>query len=97
MPCCFCGGWGNDTVEQLATGKVTLWFADGDESKWNAANCTYTDGENSVTVTGGADVTLLFGNADERYGGLLAAGAFDAFTSERIFEHKTLAVGAFVS
>ena len=90
---CFCGGWGNDTVAQLATGTVTLWFADGDESKWDAEKLTYTDGENSVTVTGVADVTLLFGNADERYDGLLAAAAFDAFTSERIFEEQNLLVG----
>ncbi|MBQ7651133.1 MAG: hypothetical protein IJS15_09250, partial [Victivallales bacterium] len=89
---CFCGGWGNDAVEQTAAGKVTLWFAEGDESKWNAETLTYTDGENSVTVAGVADVTLLFGNADERYGGLLAAGAFDAFTSERIFEKRDTAI-----
>ena len=83
---CFCADWGNDTVEQFSTGSVTLWFAEGDEGKWDRSSLTYTDGDNSVAVTGVDSVTLLFGNADRRHSSLLAAGAFDAFTSERIFE-----------
>lgn len=79
--------WGTDTVEQLATGSVTLWFASGDESKWNADTMTYTDGENSVKVTGVSEVTLKFGdNTTEQYATLAQAGAFLDFTSERIFE-----------
>ena len=86
----FGGDWGNDTVEQLEGGKVTLWFDEGDESKWDAASLTYKDGDKSVKVTGVADVTLKFGddNGNEKYAGLFAAGAFDEFTSEKIFEDK---------
>ena len=85
----FDGNWGDDTVEQLATGTVTLWFNNGDESKWDAATLTYTDGDKSVMVSGVDDVTLKFGDdGSEQYRDLLAAGAFDGFTSERIFENR---------
>ena len=91
----FGGDWGNDTVVQLATGKVTLWFQDGDEADavWNAeaSMLTYTDGNNSVTVAGVSqeNITLKFGDdGSEQYDTLLAAGAFDGFTSERIFENR---------
>ena len=89
---CFCDDWGKDTVTQTATGTVTLWFADGDESKWDATKCTYTNGENSVTVTGVAstNITLKFGDDGGQYSELQAAGAFDAFTSEMIFEDKNV-------
>ena len=87
---CFCSGWGRDTVTQLDGGKVTLWFAEGDESNWNAKTMTYTDGDNSVAVFGVADVVLAFGdnNGDARHDGLLAAGAFNPFTSDRIFKES---------
>ena len=85
---CFGGDWGKDTVAQSG-GSVTLWFKDGDESKWNNDTLTYTDGANSVAVTGVDKVTLLFGNEDKRYDFLLAAGAFDSLTSDRIFDGKT--------
>ena len=55
----FCADWGVDTVEQLANGSVTLWFESGSENNWNAGTMTYTDGENSVTVTGCSDITLI--------------------------------------
>ena len=90
----FGGNWGQDTVEQLATGKVTLWFEDGDELKWNDQTLTYTDGDNSVKVIGVAkeNITIKFGNdngnAIERHSELLAAGAFEEFTSENVFEDK---------
>ena len=85
----FGGAWGNDTVEQLATGKVTLWFKEGNESKWNASTLTYKDGDKSVKVSGTADVSLKFGDDESaQYDSLLAAGAFSEFTSERIFEDK---------
>ncbi len=91
----FGGDWGNDTVEQLARSKVTLWFQDGDETNvvWNAeaSTLTYTDGNNSVTVTGVSkeNITLKFGDdGSEQYRDLLASGAFNEFTSERIFENK---------
>ncbi|MBR4517886.1 MAG: AIDA repeat-containing protein [Victivallales bacterium] len=86
----FGGKWGKDTVEQLATGKVTLWFKEGDESKWDESMLTYTDGDNSVKVSGVTkeNISLKFGNEDAQYSDLLAAGAFDEFTSEKIFEDK---------
>ncbi|MCR4574539.1 MAG: hypothetical protein K5787_12305 [Lentisphaeria bacterium] len=90
----FGGNWGQDTVEQLAIGKVTLWFEDGDETKWNDQTLTYTDGTNSVKVSGVAleNINLKFGDdngkAIERNAELSAAGAFEEFTSEKIFEDK---------
>ena len=84
---CFCGDWGKDTVAQTATGMVTLWFKEGDESKWDADKLTYTDSKNTVTVKGVAskNITLKFGDADEQYSNLLAAGAFDAVSSDKIY------------
>ena len=79
---CFGGDWGNDTVEQLANSKVTLWFEDNSGS-WDEKTLTYTDGKNSVTVSGVSEVTLKFGTDDT-----LPAGVFDNFASEKIFEDK---------
>ena len=87
----FCDNWGVDTVEQLADGKVTLWFASGDESNWNAETLTYTDGENSVTVSGvsAEQITLKLGDdGSAQFASLSNTGAFDAFTSQRIFEES---------
>ena len=85
----FCDNWGIDTVQQLATGSVTLWFASGDESNWNAETLTYTNGENSVTVKGvtAEQITLKFGDdGSEHFAMLASAGAFKDFTSQKIFE-----------
>ena len=87
----FCENWGADTVRQRAFGTVTLWFASGDLSNWDAATLTYTDGENSVTVSGvrADEITLKFGDdGSEEYAKLSAMGAFDAFSSQRIFEES---------
>ncbi len=87
----FGGDWGQDTVEQLANGKVTLWFDNGDDSKWDAATLTYQDGDKSVHVSGvtAKDVTLKFGDdGSGKYTDLLSAGAFAEFTSEKIFEDR---------
>ena len=82
----FGGNWGNDTIEQLATGKVTLWFKEA-TGTWNAETLTYTDGANSVRVLSDmAEVSLKFGNEDARYADLFTAGAFDDFSTERIFK-----------
>ena len=80
----FGGDWGNDTVEQLASGSVTLWFEEGSEANWNSDTLTYSDGVNSVTVTGSTDITLKFGNTEDA-----VAGAFLDGTSEKIFEDKS--------
>ena len=79
----FGGAFGQDTVEQLSGGSVTLWFETGSESNWNADTMTYTEGVNSVTVTGVSSVTLRFGN-----NAALPAGAFAEAASEKIFEDK---------
>ena len=87
----FGGNWGKDSVEQLADGKVTLWFENGSSDKWNASTLTYTDGDKSVRVSGvtAENVTLKFGDdGSEQYGKLLADGAFRDYSSERIFESK---------
>ena len=85
----FCADWGTDTVKQLATGRVTLWFVSGDDSHWDPTTMTYTDGSNSVQVTGVAaeQVALKFGSdGSDQYAQYAAAGAFDGFSSARIFE-----------
>ncbi len=87
----FCDNWGTDTVEQLATGSVTLWFASGSMENWNAETLTYTDGENSVKVTGvTADgVRLNFGNdGSDKFSDLVSVGAFLDFASRKIFEES---------
>jgi len=87
----FCDNWGIDEVEQLAGGSVTLWFASGDESKWNAETLTYTDGGNSVKVKGVSSVELKFGGVGDdaaMFATLSEAGAFKEFTSQRIFEES---------
>ena len=87
----FCDNWGVDNVEQLAGGSVTLWFASGSESNWDAETLTYTDGENSVKVSGvtAEQVTLKFGaDGSDRFAELTAAGAFLDATTERIFEES---------
>ena len=38
---------------------------------------------------GGAEITVKYSDEDVRYFDLLTAGAFDEFTSERIFEDKS--------
>jgi hypothetical protein len=78
-------------VEQLAGGSVTLWFASGREENWNAGTMTYSDGDNSVKVSGiAADkITLIFGDdKSDRFATLTGMGAFLDATSERIFEES---------
>ena len=87
----FGDNWGNDSVEQLEDGKVTLWFDNGSLDKWDAASLTYRDGDKSVAVSGVAaeNISLKCGDdGSEQYGKLLESGAFDEFSSERIFENK---------
>ncbi|MBQ7176550.1 MAG: hypothetical protein IJS08_03970, partial [Victivallales bacterium] len=89
----FCDSWGQDSVEQLATGTITLWFKEGDNANWNSETLTYADGDNSVTVIGiGLEsITLKFGDdGNAQYQNLLAAGAFEDATNEKIFENHGL-------
>ena len=94
----FCENWGADTIEQLAEGSVTLWFLEGSMDNWDAASLTYTDGENSVTVSGvsAENVTLKFGvEQSEVFVRLYYKEAFAEFASQKIFEES--APGALAS
>ena len=85
----FCENWGTDTVEQLETGTVTLWFLSGSMENWNAETLTYSDGENSVTVSGvSADqVTLKFElGKSSLFGQLYNMGAFSESLTKKIFD-----------
>ena len=86
----FCDNWGTDTVEQLAGGTVTLWFAsESGTGVWDETSLTYTDGDNRVTVKGVTSATLKFGGAGndaDMFATLSDAGAFKEFTSQKIFE-----------
>ena len=87
----FCDNWGVDNVEQLASGSVTLWFAEGSKDNWDEATLTYTDGDYSVKVSGvTADkVTLKFGDdGSDQFASLTSMGAFFDATTERIFEES---------
>ena len=96
----FCDNWGADIVNQLKTGSVTLWFASGSLANWDASTLTYTDGDNSVRVFGVTSdrIELKFGEngPDDaaQFAALTAAGAFDAFTSRRIFEESETGIAA---
>ena len=79
----FEGEWGNDLVEQLGPGSVTLWFESGSQENWDSDTLTYSDGVNSVTVTGSRDITLCFGDAENG-----VAGTSFETVSEKIFENK---------
>ncbi len=78
---CFGANWGTDTVEQLANGKVILRFETGSMNNWNASTGVYSDGSNSVTVTGSGDIELYFGTAST-----LPEDAFAPAASNKIFE-----------
>ena len=80
---CFGCNWGNDTIEQLSGGSVTLWFEQGSVSNWNASTMTYSDGINSIKVSGVDNVTLKFGDVNTA-----VAGAFLDAASEKIFEDR---------
>lgn len=87
----FCDNWGLDNVEQLATGSVTLWFAEGSKDNWDEATLTYTDGDSSVKVSGVTSdkVTLKFGDdGSAQFASLTSMGAFFDATTERIFEES---------
>ena len=96
----FCDNWGIDEVEQLADGSVMLWFTEGSKANWDEATLTYTDGNNSVKVSGVAaeKVTLKFGDdGSEQYAKLASAGAFAKFTSQKIFENADTTTGVIAS
>ena len=87
----FCDNWGVDNVEQLAGGSVTLWFESGSMDNWDSSSLTYTDGDNSVKVSGvtAEQVKLKFGDdGSDQFASLTSMGAFFDATTERIFEES---------
>jgi Ca2+-binding RTX toxin-like protein len=83
--------WGNDVVSQSEgeENSVTLWFESGSEANWNAETLTYTDGENSVAVSGATAIELKFGaGADDavQFANLKEMGAFLGSTTQAVFE-----------
>ena len=64
----FSGNWGEDTVEQLSGGSVTLWIEGGSASRWDASARTYTDGASRITVSGVVHVSFKFDKADDQPG-----------------------------
>ena len=71
--------------------KLQAQDADGSLDNWNAETLTYTDGDNSVTVSGVAaeQITLKFGDdGSDEFAALTDAGAFFDATTERIFEES---------
>ena len=82
----FGGNFGNDTVEQLSGGKVTLRF-DYDSGNWNAETMTYSNGLNSVKVTGitADQVELFFGAAPDT-----VDKAFADFSSEKVYDKDNI-------
>ena len=86
----FCENWGTDTVEQLETGSVTLWFRFGSMENWDEKTLTYSDGAgNSVTVSGvSADrVSLKFESAGSKlFATLVNMGAFVETSTKKIFD-----------
>ena len=88
---CFCENWGSDVIQQTTEGSVTLWFKSGSASNWDASKLTYTDGLNSVAVSGiSADkVSLKFGDdGSVAFGRLAELGAFEPVASHLVFEEE---------
>lgn len=78
--------WGIDTVTQLATGSITLWFESGSRSNWDAGTMTYTCGSSKVTVSGTDRILLKFGDDNSfQFDNLTAVGAFEDDAAGRIF------------
>ena len=87
----FCDNWGNDTVQQIAGGNVTLWFTKGSSANWNAATNTFTYNNNQVVVSGVANskISLKFGNDNsEMYQRISAAGLFQDAATQKIFDQN---------
>ena len=73
--------------------KLLAWFISGDESKWDPEALTYTDGGNSVKVSGvsAENVSLKFGiEESEVFVQLYYKDAFAEFASQKIIEQSGL-------
>ena len=74
---CFGPSWGRDTVEQSAAGSVTLLFETGSLEYWDAEKMIYSDGNSQVSVSGGGNVTILFGSKEGLPDGIFADAVCD--------------------
>ena len=83
----FGGNWGNDTVEQLAGGHIYLVFENGSQSNWNSETMTYTDGANSVKLTG-VDQDKITISCQESF----TDGVFEDHATEKICEERNRGV-----
>lgn len=88
----FCENWGEDIVEITGDSRITLWFASGNESKWDPHTRIYRDGNNSVTVIGGETsvIELKFGDEGGQYNDMVDTGAFKESSCEKIFENEAV-------
>ena len=69
-----------------------LWFVSGDHANWDASTLTYTDGTNSVTVSGvtADQIEVYVGDEFPRdIERMSARGFFADATSQKAFEDKT--------
>ncbi len=90
----FGGNWGNDIIEQLDGGTVTLWFENGVEEseltvEQNGSNTKIRAEYGSITVVNTAPdgIILKFGSDDTGlYAELADLGAFSGTSTEKIFE-----------
>ena len=79
----FGSNFGEDIIEQLSGGKITLCF-ESENIIWNEEKQCYSDGINSVKIIGDFDVTVNYGKNEN----LADIGAFNDFVSDKIFTDK---------
>ena len=88
----FCADWGRDTIEQLASGSVTLWFENEMELSFEetADGTLITAADGSSIFAENMSLTLddcRFGAAgfEDEFARLSDAGAFEKYSSTKIF------------
>ena len=83
----FGSNFGEDIIEQLSGGKITLCF-ESENIIWNEEKQCYSDGINSVKIIGDFEVTVNYGKNEN----LVDIGAFNDFVSDKIFTDKVTVV-----
>ena len=88
----FCADWGRDTIEQLASGSVTLWFENEMELSFDesASGTLISAADGSSILVKNMSVSLddcRFGSAgfEDEFARLSSAGAFEEYSSTKIF------------
>ncbi|MDD3155733.1 MAG: calcium-binding protein [Victivallaceae bacterium] len=94
----FSSAWGEDTIEQLAGGSVTLWFEHEVALLFEhvGVDTKITSSEGTILAK---DMTLSlencrfgFSGLEEQYNRLAALGAFASSSTEKIFEDREMGV-----